>query len=303
MDIFLKLYAQLLPVIAFIGVGYFLKKKFNLQAKYVTKPLIHVLLPILVLYNVSEASISKITTLPIITFILAMAMNLPAILAYKTIAKDSNPYLLKSSFAFFNVAFFGIPTITALFGPEGISTLICIYLGTALYGDTIGYYQVAHIKLSTKDAVKKVLKIPFLYVFIIAIGAKLMGVEVPKEVEPVMGPLGSAVSALGMMVIGLHLTKVEFRKLDFSFFSKVLGLRIVAAAFILGALVWAEYSFLGKLETIDYQMLALVPLFPVAANVTVFASFLKTEEEQSALLILLSLAASIILVPVAAQFF
>lgn len=303
MEIFLELYAELLPVIAFIGVGYFVKKKFGLQAKYVTKPLINVLLPLLVLYNVSEASITKITTLPVITFLLAITMNLPAILAHKTIAKDSNPYLLKSCFAFFNVAFFGIPTITALFGQEGISTLICIYLGTALYGDTIGYFQVARTRLSTRDAIKKVLKIPFIYVFIIAIGAKLMGMEVPEEVGPVMGPIGWAVSALGMMVIGLHLTKVKFKKLDFPFFSKVLGLRIVAAALILGILVWAEYSFLGKLETTDYQMLALVPLFPVAANVTVFASFLESEEEQSALLVLLSLAASIVLVPVAAQFF
>lgn len=50
-------------------------------------------------------------------------------------------------------------------------------------------------------------------------------------------------------------------------------------------------------------MLALIPLFPVAANVTVYASFLGSKEEASALLVLFSMALSLILVPLVAMWF
>ncbi|WP_439558185.1 AEC family transporter [Dyadobacter sp.] len=298
----LKLYGELLPVMAFIPIGYWVKKKFNVQAKYISAPLIKVLLPLVVFFNVLDAEAQKLYILPVITFILALSMNPVANFAHKKFAQDMEPLLLRSSFSFFNIAFFGIPTVTALFGEKDVSNLICIYLGSALYGDTIGYFQVAKTKLSKSEAIKKVLQIPFLYVFVAAMICKVLEVETPEFMKAPIKVISFCVSSAGMLIVGLQLADVDFKELEGKLYAKLFALRTVAAAVIVGALILAEYLILNQLEDKDYKMLALVPLFPVAANVTVFASFLKTGESQSVLLVFLSTILSLVLVSLAVLF-
>ncbi len=303
MEIFLDLYKNLLPVLAFIAVGYFLKKWTNINPGYISAPLIFFLLPLLVIYNISEADTSKIVVISIIAFLISLSMNIPALLAHRTFAKDEDVNLLKSSFTFFNILFFGIPVVSALFDEGATSVLICVYLGAALYGDIIGYFQVAKTKLSAKKALKEIVKVPYLYIFIVAIGIKIWGVEIPDEVAPIMDTLGWIVSSMGMMIVGVHLTGVNFKKINFVYLGKILGFRTSAAILIAGLFIGAEFLIWQNLETEDYLMLILMPFLPVASNISLFASYLETEEERFSLLVLLSIVLSLILVPIVAQFF
>jgi predicted permease len=303
MEIILNLFKNLLPILAFIGVGYLVKLKFNFKPSYISTPLVFLLLPVLVIYNVSEAATSKILIIPVVAFLVSLSMNIPALIAYRTFAKKENPNLIRSSFTFFNVLFFGIPVVTALFGKEATSTLICVYLGTAFYGDIIGYFQVAKTKLSTKEAIKEMLKVPYLYVFIAAIGIKIWGIEIPDEVAPTMNAVSWIVSALGMMIVGLHLTEVDFKKLNIPYFGKLLGFRTVAAVIIGLLIIGGEFIIWENLETEDYLMLALLPFLPVASNISLFASYLETEEERFSLVVVLSIGLSLVFVSILAQFF
>jgi predicted permease len=302
LETLLKLYKELLPVMAFIPAGYFVAKKFNFNSGYISKPLINVLLPLLVFTNMLDAEASKLVVLPILTFALALGMNYVAKAVQKKWASETDPLLLRSSFSFFNIAFFGIPTVTALFGEEKVSVLICIYLGSALYGDTIGYYQVAKTKHSSGKALKEVFKIPFLYVFVAGIICKIAGLETPEFIKPVLGVVSFAVSAAGMMIVGFQLADVDFKHIKFLYFFKLLSIRTVAAAVILTAIALIASIFAKQLEEEDYKMLGLVPLFPIAANVTVFAAFLKADEEQSSILVFLSMMLSVVLVSIATLF-
>jgi len=211
--------------------------------------------------------------------------------------------LLKSSFSYYNVAFFGIPIVTALFGAEGLTTLICVYLGTALYGNTVGFYQIAKSKYSTRSAIVKLIKIPFLYIFLLALTLKFTGFETPEPVVPWVDIFSVVVSAGGMMMVGMNIVKVDFTGIDKSYFLKILSLRTVSALAIMGLLIGMEYLWIDGLDQQDRQMLLLIPLFPVAANVTVYASFLGSKEEASALMVLLTMGLSLILVPFAAMWF
>lgn len=299
MEKLLEVYRELLPVLAFVPIGWWVGKKWAVKSDYVSWPLIKVLLPLLVFGNMLDADADELATLPVVTFLLALAMNFVAIAFHRKVKSDINPLLLRSSFSFFNIAFFGIPVVTALFGKEGVSVLICIYLGSALYGDTIGFYQVARTKQSAAEARKEVFKIPFLYVFVAGVICKIAGLETPESVKPVANVVSFAVSAMGMMIVGLQLANVKFQHIRMGYFSKLLAVRTVAAAIILAAIAFIASLLLHNLENDDYRMLALVPLFPVAANVTVFAAFLDADEEQSALLVFLSMILSVVLVSVA----
>jgi len=303
MEVYIELYKSIFPYLLFIPIGYWLNKKQWVPKAWITKPLIYGFMPVLVINHVLEAEAVKLAILPVLSFSLAAAMILPARWAYKKMPKADEPFLLESSFSFFNVAFFGIPVVTALFGEEGVTTLICIYIGTALYGNTIGYYQVARSKYSKKKALLKIFKIPFLYVFLGALGMKLLEVETPDTLSPIIDVFSVVVSAGGMMMVGMNVLNVNFKALDKKYFSKILSLRMLCAALIMGLLLLAEFRLLDQLGDEDRQMLALIPFFPIAASVTVYASFIESKEEQSSILVLLTVMISLLFVPLVAVWF
>ncbi len=297
MEIFTNLYLSLLPYLLCIPVGFFLKKKKILPQKFVHKPLLFLFMPILVIDHVLEASVEKLAILPVISFGLAALMVIPATWIYKQFKDLENPHLLRSSFSFFNVAFFGIPTVIALFGKEAVTTLICIYIGTALYGNIIGYVQVAKSRFATRQSIKEVFKIPFIYVFVLAVILKILNFKPPEFVSPVTDFLGIVVSVAGMLIIGMNISNINFKKLNWPYYSKVLGIRALSAVIITALLLGLEYGMINGLTGEERQVMALIPLFPIAANLTVFASFLRSKQQESALLVLLSMVLSLILVP------
>jgi malate permease and related proteins len=304
MEIFLELYKHLLPYLLFIPLGIGMGKLGWLNSNWISKPLIWFFMPLLVIFHVQEADEQNLVSLAGISFSLASLMILPAIWMYNRHKKKSDLNLLKSCFSFYNVAFFGIPTVQSLFGEESVTLLICIYVGTALYGDLVGYYQVARSGMGKKEALKRVVRAPFLYAFFLAVLLKIIGVpEFPEIVKDSADLSGTIVSVAGMFIIGLNASSIKLKSLDYSFLGKINLVRFLAGALIMASILGAEYFLVEALEEEAMQMLMLLPLFPVAANVTVFASFLNTQEKESAMLILNSLLLSLLLVPLVASFF
>ena len=303
METFKTLYVSLLPYLCCIPIGYLLSKRNWIPKSWIHKPLLFVLLPILVIDHVLDAGFSNLLILAIISFLMAFLMVFPAILVDKSIDNSGDVNILKSGFSYFNVAFFGIPTVKSLFGDDAVTTLICIYVGTALYGNIIGYIQVAKSKFSTKQAIIEVLKIPFIYIIILALVLKAFKVETPQAVKPVVDVIGTVVSVMGMLIIGMNLTNIKFKSLNWGYYAKVLGIRAISAIAITAALMGLEYWLIDGLNKEQRQVMALIPLFPIAANLAVFASFLKSQERQAALLIVFSMVISMILVPIGALIF
>jgi malate permease and related proteins len=303
MNTIIDFFGSIAPYLLFIPLGYWLTKKKAVPKSWLTIPLIYVMMPVLVIHHFLEADPIKLAILPPISFAIAILMLLPAHWANKTFAKDYDPNLVKSVFSFFNVAFFGIPIVTALFGPQAITVLICIYIGTALYGDIFGYYLMARSKYSVKEAIGKVFQAPFVYAFSVALTLKLLDVELPGPVESVADVFSILVSAGGMYIIGSNVSDLNFNNIDWKFANKTMGLRLLAALVFTAVFILAEFFILDLLDVDARKMLVLLPLFPVAANVTVFASFFGSEEENSGVLVLLTLGVSLILVPLVAMWF
>lgn len=137
----------------------------------------------------------------------------------------------------------------------------------------------------------------------LAIILKVFGFHPPTEVKPVVDFFGTVVSVAGMLIIGINIAQVDFKILKWGYYLKLLSVRVVSAVIIICGLLAVEYGFVNGLTYEETKILILLSLFPIAANLTVFASFLKSNEKQSALLVLLSMAISLILVPLVATIF
>ncbi len=161
MEVLNKLLTSVVPLYLFIGVGYGASKWWGLKSKPVSKILLYVLIPVVIFDNILQADIAQLSIVVTLVFALALLMNLPAWLTHRYLVKDLNKYLLFCGFSYFNVGWFGIPVVLALFGEKQMPLIISAYMGNLLYGDTIGYYLMSRSKdLPVKDSVLNVIKIP-----------------------------------------------------------------------------------------------------------------------------------------------
>lgn len=298
MDVLQELATRVFPLYIFMLLGCAIQKKWDINSRWISKTLLYVLIPFLIIENLLKADLQETAVVGSMIFLLAFAMNIPALLIQRSFGKDYNGNLLKGAFSYYNIGWFGIPVVMALFGEEQMPLIISAYVGNALYGDTIGYYLMSRTTgISAAEAFAKVFKIPAIYACALAIGLNAASVDAPAFMESAAKVVSWVVSALGMLIIGLTLGKLQFSKIAYASFSKILATRYLAGALILGLLVVAEKQFIGVLEEQQSLLMLLMASFPIAANLVVFASFLKTEEENAAILVGLSAILSLVLTP------
>ncbi len=298
MEVLQELATKVLPLYLFMLLGWAVKRKWDMDSRWISKSLLYLLIPFLIIENLLKADLQETAVAGSIIFILALAMNLPAMLTKRLLGDDFDGNLLKGAFSYYNIGWFGIPVVMALFGEAQMPLIISAYVGNALYGDTIGFYLMSRTKgISVKEAVLNVFKIPAIYACALAIGLNVASVKMPDFVESIAQIVSWLVSALGMFIIGLTLGSIEFKKIAYKSFSKILGIRYLAGALFLAALVFAEQQFIGVLEKEQSLLILLMASFPIAANLVVFASFLETEEENAAVLVGVSAIVSLVLTP------
>ncbi len=288
--------AALLPLYGVILIGWAVGGRLPWAAKLFSTILVFGLIPLLVIDKVLAAETRQLMVIPPLMFAVAALMSIPAHRLAQRLGKDFDPKLLSASFSFFNVAFFGVPVSQALFGEVGASTVICAYIGSALYGDTIGYFLIARTKEGARKAATKALRVPIVYVVIGAIIAKLAGVTMPEAATPVLSTAGTLVSVLGMAVIGLNLAETGRDDWRPKLMTRILAVRQASGLILLGTALALEAALVGILTPRDRVIVGLVALFPIASNVTLFATLLDTNRKAAAVLVALSSVVSLVLV-------
>ena len=298
MEIGQELATKVLPLYAFMMIGWVLKRKWDVGTRSISKLMLYVLIPFLIIENLLKADPQETVIVGSMVFLLALAMNLPAMWIQRSVGKDFDGNLLKGAFSYYNIGWFGIPIVMALFGEEQMPLIISAYVGNALYGDTIGYYLMSRTKgLSLKAAIGKIFKIPAIYACVAAALLQVADVSLPHPVEAVGEVVSWGVSALGMLIIGLTLGSIKFKNIAYVSLTKILGSRYIAGALFLGLLIFAEHQFIGTLDGDQMKLMLLLASFPIATNLVVFASYLQTEERNTAVLVGLSSITSLALAP------
>ncbi len=290
---------QVLPLFGVILLAWGGGKWIPGAPKLISGVLVYALIPLLVIDKVLRAEPAELMVIPPMMFAVAALMALPARWLSQRIGDAFDPQLLSASFSFFNVAFFGMPVAGALFGEAAVSTIICAFVGTALYGDTIGYYLVARTKEGKAKAASKALRIPLFYAFVLAVVLKVSGFQAPESIRGPADMVSTLVSVLGMAVIGFNLAKVKSGDTGAPVLVRILAVRQVSAIVLVAAALAIEATFVGILGQREQILVGLIALFPIAANVSLFASLLGTREKEAATLVAVSSVLALVLVTAA----
>lgn len=168
---------------------------------------------------------------------------------------------------FGNTSFVGIPLIQAMYGEEGLKTVMLVDQPGFVALSTVGIL-VANYYSGSKDSLlkhlSKILKFPPFIAFVVALLLNIFSIEIPKDFDEVLMKLGATTVPLALVSVGSQMQwkKIE-KKEGFHLF---IGLLFKLVLLPLLILVIYKYIFHQNGDVIDICILeaAMAPMITAA---------------------------------------
>lgn len=260
------------PIFIQVGLGFLIRKKFDLSVQTLTKIQMYILIPGLLFYNIYTSNVSgaEIMIMFGFTTLLFFILMLIAWIVSRAIGLErAKEKAFINSVILRNQGNFGIPLIMLAFtganGNYAMSLHMMVLLATNILLNTFGLYNASSGAYEAKDALKNVFKLPMLYVIAIAFTLKGLGIQMPEFVMSTTKLMHGGLVAIALMTLGIQLaaTKVNFRDISV-YISNALRL-------IISPLIAWLLTVLFGLDGVIAQVLILGAAAPSAVNSVLLA--------------------------------
>lgn len=168
---------------------------------------------------------------------------------------------------FGNTSFVGIPVIQAMYGEEGLKTVMLVDQPGFVALSTVGIL-VANFYSGSKDSlakhITKILKFPPFIAFVVAIILNLLSVEIPKDFDDVLMKLGATTVPLALVSVG---SQMQWKKIEKEEgFHLFLGLLFKLVIYPLIILIIYKFLLHQNSDVIDICILeaAMAPMITAA---------------------------------------
>lgn len=265
----------LLFLCLFIGIGIRYVKAFpSTTHTVINQFIIHIALPAMALYYLPKIEVSYDLIYPImmpwIAFIMAFLLFAGLGKAFGWSKSLIGCLILTAGLG--NTSFVGIPIIEALYGTEGLKTLIMVDLpGTFVVMSTLGI-TVASIYSRGENNFSanllKVIKFPPLIFFVIGIILNILNVTLPTYLDEVFLKLIATISPLALVSVGFQL-KIRKRSKHWKFL--ILGLSfqlliVPAVIYILYVLILKQSGTAIDISIMEAGMAPMITASIIAAS-------------------------------------
>ncbi len=144
-----------------------------------------------------------------------------------------------------NTSFVGIPIIEALYGKEGIETLVMVDLpGTFVVLSTLGILvagKYSRGQTSSKEIVKRVFQFPPFLIFLVGMCMSLMHLSFPSYIDEMLLKISVSLTPIALISVGLQL-KLDLKNKHWRF----LGIGLAYQLFIFPALIFLIYKVIFR---------------------------------------------------------
>ncbi|SDR68437.1 hypothetical protein SAMN05216271_0014 [Halopseudomonas sabulinigri] len=294
----LALLYKLLPLYVTVALGWVAGRYLDASGRHIAGIMMYIVTPSVVFAGVMNAPLSpEVVLLPFLTFSLCSLLGILHLWLAKRWLHDGSANMIPLSVGTGNTGYFGIPVALLLFGEQGLSIYIVCMLGTTLFENSVGFYLAARGRFSVRDCVRKVLRLPSLYAFFLAVALNYSGLQIPAAFVPLFDNLRGAYSIFGMMIIGMSILSFQglagnLRFTGLAFFGKFFSWPLAALLFW-----WLDSQFLHIYDVAVYRAILLISITPIAANTVVIATLLDTSPQQVAGTALLSTLVALVYIP------
>lgn len=284
-----------LVAIAFLGI--YAGRRFHVSPRDISSLLVYFVSPAVILVSVLRAPDGTgylLFTLG--AFIVCSSLALAAYGVGAMLWGDSTRNLFASSGGTGNTGYFGLPLAFGVFGDVGGAIAVFIIIGVNLYEFTVGYYLASLGNASVLNSLKRMLRLPTMYAFLLALGMKEAGLLGGEALLSSLDNFKGAYSVLGMMVIGITLSRFKSFEIDKKYLISALSWKFFTWPTCCFLIVLGLGSHLTELEQAVVMMMSAVPM---AGNAVVIANELDVHPEKAATAVMASTLLALVSVPTA----
>lgn len=172
-------------------------------------------------------------------------------------------------FGYLNIGWLGLPIATSLFGATASSIMLAMYVGSLVFGNTVGGIGLQ----KSKGSAVLVSFVLSPNIIAVAIGLILRGVGAVSPLVqwgyPVYLPSKFMMSMLGMGILGMWLVDARIRCHALYGASVVSGARILVGEALMVGVVLLSRAFSVEAINAHAYVLFMIPLLPPAANIII----------------------------------
>ncbi len=285
--IFLKSLGSIFPIIVMISIGYILKKRHwfhHTFSENVSKLITNVALPCSIFYSVLKylnmEALKEVSNRLIFTFASVIIGYVAAFLVIKLVKmREGRRGVFYNAVVNANTIFIGLPLNMALFGEAASKYYLMYYITNTVSIWTLGYMLLASDPMENSGDAKggfdlKKLLSPPLIAFVIAFAVLLSGIRVITPIVETTKYLGSVVTPLALLYIGIVLADAGLHSIRFDLDTNLALLgRFVFSSIVMIVLLKIAGRFvkLDPLEIKTFVIQAAAPVFaalPILTNET-----------------------------------
>ena len=285
--IFLKSLGSIFPIIVMISIGYILKKRHwfhHTFSENVSKLITNVALPCSIFYSVLKylnmEALKEVSNRLIFTFASVIIGYVAAFLVIKLVKmREGRRGVFYNAVVNANTIFIGLPLNMALFGEAASKYYLMYYITNTVSIWTLGYMLLASDPMENSGDAKggfdlKKLLSPPLIAFVIAFAVLLSGIRVITPILETTKYLGSVVTPLALLYIGIVLADAGLHSIRFDLDTNLALLgRFVFSSVVMIVLLKIAGRFvkLDPLEIKTFVIQAAAPVFaalPILTNET-----------------------------------
>jgi malate permease and related proteins len=268
-DLYLIFANNLLPILLIAGTGFLLGKLLHVDPKPLGKVIFNILYPVMVVDILTRNHLSSNDILRTIGYTLAVVLvsGIIAVAAGK-VFKLNRPVLMAVLLTtiFANSGNYGLPLISFAFGEEALAFASIFYITIAFLFNTVGVLIASMGKLSFKESLKGMLKVPTMYAIIVAFILVQTGWILPPPLERTMTLLSTAAIPSMLILLGLQLQQAKWNSNI-----KALSLSVVIKL-IIGPIIGFIFTGLLGIKGSARQAGIVDSALPTAVMTTILAS-------------------------------
>lgn len=299
MEIFNLISLKIITILISVVIGFLAGKLANVQRESIAALLFYFIAPI-VFFSTPASSELKFSTISvmIIVYCTACTMCFIAYHLYGLFFKDVSRNILAMSAGTCNSGYFMLPIAAALFDEYTLSIYMMAIVGVNVYESSVGFYIGARSVDSVKDSLKRVMKLPNLNAFVLGCVVGFSDLQLPDFVNDFVQNMRVTYSILGMIMIGLGISRLKKFELDFKFTLAAFLSKFVIYPLVISCLILLDKWVFCYYDSNYYKAFMLLSTAPMAANTIVVSSIVNYHPERVAAAVLLSVLFVVIYMPV-----
>ena len=292
------MFDNLLVLYFFISIGFVLAKLKDVKLNDFATVLLYSLTPGVIFFGTYKAKLdSSIFYAPSLAFLVCFILAFLSLFFLKKVIQDKRKYILSYLAGSTNGGYLGLPIAMYVLDEVSLSLYIMALLGTNLFEMTFGIYICARGDYDVKQSIRKIFSLPIIYFTVLGLGFNYFEVVIPENLMSIETYFKYTYSFMGMLVIGIGLGAIKSFKLDWFYLVYSIFIKFIGWIMVVGIIIYIDKNLYDFFDDTLHKVLILFALMPVAANIVIFASIFKYEEEKAALSLIVTTAISIVYIP------